>query len=266
MTRPANPSFQENGLTATYCVNPPCQKDLPCPMKWYSAKRRAQTLLPAETERCTVTGKRADRRLLSQSEATGDFALKKCFVRCEKTRKRVLPRELVACDLTGANVLPGELELCAVTGLRVLRDRLLRGAASNRFVLPEKAVRSLLTGAVGVPDEIAFCAWLGGPILTAESGVCRLTGCTVAQKFLNKAGELAPLRRLLDGSAPEALKDMAAARWLANELPKEFSRIRTLWYLLSPNGDVAAVCAEVGSFLGLPYSEPQYVIPGYSFG
>jgi superfamily II DNA or RNA helicase len=235
-----------------------CSGSLAHPDEMVACEETGAVLLPSETARCTITGKRVDRRLLAQSQATEAIALPKFFVQCAKTKKWALPTELVECDLTRLKVLPGELEFCAATGRRVLRERLLKSAVSERYVLPEKAVRSLLTGAVGLPDEMISCAWLEGPILKVESGVCRLTGCTVARRFLNSNGELIALRQLLDGSADNPAEDFALAAWLAQGYPDSFRGLKRVWCLLSPHGGIVAACGEIPALLAFLGRKPRY--------
>jgi superfamily II DNA or RNA helicase len=207
-------------------------------------------LLPLETDVCTATGKRVDVRRLAASQASGALALADQFVTCAKTGKRVLPSELAVCEFTGLRVLPGELEVCAVTGRRVLRERLLKSSVSDRYVLPEHAVRSALSGAVALPDEMVTCNWLEVPILKQESGVCKLTGCTVAKNVLNAAGELAPLRALLEGRARTPVPARELVPWLRGQAGGAFRGLKQLWRHTSPSGGVAAVCGEVRTFLG----------------
>jgi superfamily II DNA or RNA helicase len=224
---------------------------LALPAEMVTCEESGAVLLPVETATCALTGKRVDRRLLRASQASGALALKQHLVQCAKTHKWVLPAELVVCDVTQQRVLPSEVEFCAVTGRRALRDRLLKSSVSERYALPEKAVRSVLSNAVGMPDEMIDCAWLEGPILKAKSGVCRLTGCTVAQDWLNEAGELAELRKLLNGDAVGAREDFRLGPWLAGERPRELANLKQVWCLPSPNRGVVAVCAEQRTWLGL---------------
>ncbi len=223
---------------------------LALPEELVTCEESGAALLPAETGRCTLTGKLVDSRLLAKSQVSGAQALAKFFVRCAKTQKLVLPAELVECDLTKMKVLPSELEFCAVSGRRVLRDRLLKSDFSDRFVLPEKSVRSAVSKKICIPDETVECTWLEGPIAKAESGVCKLTGCTVAKRFLNLQGELIPLRELLDGNH-EGADDPELIAWLKNQANGSLKGLKRVWCSPSPHGGVQAVCGEARTLLGL---------------
>jgi hypothetical protein len=208
-------------------------------------------LLPQETSQCTVTRKRVDLRLLGRSEVSGLPAMLREMRRCAVTRKLVLPSELEQCRLTGQWVLLGELESCAVTGTRARRDQMLQSNVSGRFVLPKRAIRSAISDRVGLPGEAVACAWLGKPILRDEAAGDRLTRMLVAKRLLNAAGELGPLRDLLDGRAALARDADDLILTFLSLGNGAFQGLKHARVLASPQGETVAVCGEISSLFGL---------------
>ena len=160
------------------------------------------------------------------------------MVRCEVTGKRVLPSELETCEVTGRKVISSELGKCAVTGKRACRDRLVKSVVSGLDMLSDQGVR---------------CEWLDGPILPVELGACALSGLKVAKMALNPAGELAPLRAILDEREP-GTENPKLVHWLQTQ--PGLGAAKTARFGQGPANSASGhpprvVCAELRTLFGM---------------
>ncbi len=137
---------------------------------------------------------------------------------------------------------PKETKRCAVTGQHALRERMIKSEAegSTRYMLPGKESRSVLSSKAMAPDEVFVCPWLGDRLLPQERDVCRITGLHVSPRALNRAGELAALRQVLD--APSQAEDAPdVLSWL--ERSNFFLLLKPMWAraIWSPNKKLRAI-------------------------
>jgi hypothetical protein len=128
---------------------------------------------------------------------------------------------------------------------------MLRSDVSGKYVIPTKAIRSAVSNKVGLPDEIVTCDWLEQPILRNEVKRCTLTGRMIASSLLNPAGELIPLRELLDGRSRQAIGVDEMIPRLCPLAEAFFRGLKHVWVVWSPGGRKLAVCGEVTSWFGL---------------
>ncbi len=197
-----------------------------------------------EVTRCEKTGKLLLCDEVARSAATGKLVDTSLLVTSAVSELRALPNEMVVCIISGLLVLPSEMAICAVTGVRAARDRMVKSATTKgeHYMLPGKEVRSALSNKPMAPAEAYTCPWLGDRLLPQEAVACELTGIRVAPRALNKARELADLRRLLDNPRlgeddPEIVKWLCRAKTLLLQGAENAFTIR------APTGKLRAVAA-----------------------
>ena len=215
-----------------------------------TCEETSDQLLPDETTRCCITGKRVGYDLLAESEASGTLGLATLMQRCAISGKRLLPEELQTCSLTGDRVLPDFLQSCVVTGRRARRDRMVRSDESKGWMLPDQAVRSVIDGQVGAPSEMTSCEWREGHILRSQARTCRRTGLTFSEDLISNNGEFIILIGLLNGELEgDDASDLVT--WLSQRDGKVLRAVKAARSISSPSGGMRAVCVELRTMLGL---------------
>jgi hypothetical protein len=162
-------------------------------------------LLPTETSVCSITGKRVDVRQLARSELSGLPGLESLLVCCAESGKRVLPSETVRCDLTGQIVLRSETQECVITGRRSVTRLMQRCPTSGGCYIDDEASRDRMKERAGTGEILGQCQWTGRTLLSSLMDRCSITGMRVERSELNANRELSVIRRLLDGTAGDAV-------------------------------------------------------------
>lgn len=202
-------------------------------------------LLVDEGERCSVTGKWADRELLATCEISGRRALATELVTSERSERKALPEFRRPCAVSGRVLLADEvgtsdvggqtvdldlLKDCAVSGKRALESELVRCAFTGVLVAPECAFasevsgrhyrgdegeRSAVSGVAGHRTEFARCEETEAWLLPSELGRSSLSDLRVRADLL-MASEKSPQRH---GLAREFVQcQVSGKRLLRDEL------------------------------------------------
>lgn len=213
-------------------------------------------LLPTETSVCSITGKRVDVRQLARSELSGLPGLESLMVCCAESGKRVLPSETVRCDLTGQIVLRSETQECVVTGRRSVTRLMQRCPTSGGCYIDDEASRARMKERVGTGEILGQCQWTGRTLLSSLMDRCSITGMRVERSELNPNRELSVIRRLLDGTAGDAVDGSQplvgeSMEWLRSTRP-ELRGAQEGVACRSANGRTIVACIKVkAGLLGL---------------
>ncbi len=217
--------------------------------KWFRRDQIARSDKPPhrvgavdETVDCTATGKTLLRDEVAQSDASGKWVDSELLVTSQASNLRALESELIPCALSKKRVLEKETVKCAATGVRALPDLMLKSDAflSKLYVCPGKEVRSAISNKPMAPSEAYMCPWLGIPVLPLETAICKLTGIRVAPNALNRTGELADLRRVLDDPSL-GVSFPLAVQWLVNTSFYTVNKPAWAAAIKSPTGALWAV-------------------------
>ena len=169
----------------------------------------------AELDRCEASGRVVDKRRLGRSEVSGKQVVDDLLIRCSHTGRCALEAEMGRCAVTGQHVVLDELELCAVTSRNAKHEFFVSSVEGKRFIADQQTRESLVT-LHGLADGlIVDCPWLGQQALPGEYAPCKLLGVAVSRRSMNAAGELSPLRALLDGRTAQSELLTVNAQWAA---------------------------------------------------
>ncbi|HMP04155.1 MAG TPA: SNF2-related protein [Gemmatales bacterium] len=197
---------------------------------------------------CAATG-----RVLLRDEAVvaadGRWFAADQLVQSAMSGEKALPEDMVTCELTGDRVLPQEAARCAASGRMIRRDRLTASHFSGVMTLPEHLV-DLHDGRRVLPHEAGTCDWQGGRCLRTELARCTLTQACVAKNQLNSAGELQPLRQLLDGQVLGLALPKEDLHKLLQVTGWKIAANATAFRLAAPAPGVYAVVIEERGWLG----------------
>jgi len=213
-------------------------------------------LLPTESSVCSITGKRVDVRELARSELSGLPGLESLMVRCAESGKRVLPSETVRCDLTGQMVLKAETQECVVTGRRSIARLMQRCPTSGGYYIDDEASRERMRERTGTEEILGQCQWTGRTLLSSLMDRCSITGVRVERSELNTNRELSVLRRLLDGTAVDAVDGSQplvgeSMEWLRTTRP-ELRGVQEGLACRNSNGRTIVACIKAkAGLLGL---------------
>jgi superfamily II DNA or RNA helicase len=199
---------------------------------------------------CAATGRFILRDEAIQSKAGGKWFAKDQLAHSAVSGKAALPSELIPCELTGELALAEELEQCAITGKKVRRDRLGRSQVSGRYFLLDHAAYTD-DGRTALPTEIGTCIWLGKRMLLSELSSCSLCGAIVDRTLLNEAGELGPLRQLLDGKSLGGICPKEDLEWLIRITGWKVASSAIAHRVAAPAANVYAVMIEERGWFGL---------------
>jgi len=210
-----------------------------------------------EMARSSVSGRMGHKSEFVTCHQTGQLLARSEAERCEATGNYVLPGILQQCGMTRKQVLPSELLRCSTTGKKALRRFFVLSSLSGACVLESVAVRSS-RGEFCTAREAKPCSWSGLRSHPDDLRVCELTGLPIHFRFTPRSvagkgrNRLQPLAELLDGTRRSAeaprLWNAVAAR--AREAIGK-GRCRVEAAILSPDGQLLAVCLEVRTLLGL---------------
>jgi superfamily II DNA or RNA helicase len=209
-------------------------------------------LLPGEAVRCMETGRWVDPRLVVHVGRPPRLVLKRLTEVCSVTQVRMLLSDLQTCTLTGARAARAQLEVCAITQKRCLKSHMSRSDLSGRYGIPAESSRCPESGLLLLSDEGVRCQWSRARVVPKQTGRCDFTGIRVAQSYLNRDGQLAPLAFLLDGrfnqlSVPVYVEQQSIGPLLRLlcSLDSEFHAATDAWAVRAPDDRVLAVVVEV---------------------
>lgn len=170
-----------------------------------SASEPTRLGLPDEVVTCAASGRRLLIDEVERSALSGKVADRALMTTCAATNRRVLLEETGVSEISGRRVAVDRLARCVVTGRTAELGELKTSAVSGRRAVPEQMVASEESGRVGVSDEVAICPWTGRRVLQDELGTCALTGVRVARSALDGKSVLRDARELLRRQTGEAL-------------------------------------------------------------
>lgn len=195
-------------------------------------------------------------RQLARSELSGLPGLESLMVCCAESGKRVLPSETVRCDLTGQIVLRSETQECVVTGRRSVTRLMQRCPTSGGCYIDDEASRARMKERAGTGEILGQCQWTGRTLLSSLMDRCSITGMRVERSELNPNRELSVIRRLLDGTAGDAVDGSQplvgeSMEWLRSTRP-ELRGAQEGVACRSANGRTIVACIKVkAGLLGL---------------
>jgi superfamily II DNA or RNA helicase len=170
-----------------------------------SERDPARLGLPDELVSCAVSGRRLLSDEVERSALSGKVADRELMTTCSASGRRVFVEETGLSDVSGRRVALDRLMRCVVSGKSADVDELKRSDVSGRRALAEHVVVSEESGRAGIRDEVARCPWTGRLLLQDEFGTCSLTGARVAKSVLDGRGTLREAEELLARQAGEPL-------------------------------------------------------------
>ena len=161
--------------------------------------------VPAEClAACDVTGARALKHQLVQSQLSGRFALPAYAVTCsasgqlllddevglsEITNRKVDRRLLVRCAITGNLSEPAFRGVCTFTGADVLKDHLAKSSVSKKLYRSDEMLHCVVTGKAGHKSEFIRCHETQAPLLESSAERCAVSGHQVRPDILQACEE-----------------------------------------------------------------------------
>ena len=165
-------------------------------------ERCAQTdqLVPQDClERCEISGAKALRHKLFQSQTSGRRALRENTIICSLSKQRILIDEAEVSEATGEIVArsllkrssvsgkiaePEQFGRCEFTQVEALRSELGVSQISGKSYRLDEELRSVVSGKIGHRSEFSFCDVTEKPLVPGEGQNCELTGYLVDPNIL----------------------------------------------------------------------------------
>ncbi len=184
----------------------------------------------SEVARCEFSGLTLPKGQCGTSEFSGKTLAKSRMVTSQLSQRKGDKTELVTCAESGTQGLP---------------DELVQSSVSGDWMLPKHAV-TMNNGKLARPHEVAICQWTNACVPKQWVATCRLTGLTIAKKFLNEAGEFEPLREALDGRLEG--RPFPDSEFFSRQAPDVFRGNTPCQYVLSPAKDTHILFGEKSFF------------------
>ncbi len=118
-------------------------------------------ILAPEFTQCAESGRLVPVDCLARCEITGSRALRHLLAESEESGRLALPSRTVACAKSGRRLLDDETATSSVTGLRMARSLLTASAVS---------------GDIAEPENCTICAFTKGALLPAEVEISEISG------------------------------------------------------------------------------------------